>query len=75
MPSVDIFHSGKNREIYAEFVVATVMSILAANLWLDLIRQILPEKNLIILTVTCVLATAATIFLLEYLFSTPKVKN
>ena len=59
----------KSSSFYTEFILATVLSILAAGLWRDLFVQILPEKNLVLLTLVCILITAASIFLLKYLFS------
>ncbi|HMP31325.1 MAG TPA: hypothetical protein PKD85_17095 [Saprospiraceae bacterium] len=62
----------KSSSFYTEFILATVLSILAAGLWRDLFVQILPEKNLVLLTLVCILITAASIFLLKYLFSDPE---
>ena len=59
----------KDRSFFAEFVLATVLSILAGNLWHDLLQRVIPEDHLLLLFMVCILITGATIFLLEYLFS------
>lgn len=64
----------KNRQFFIEFVLATVLSILAANLWHDLFKRAFPEQNLFLLFILCIVITIGTIILLERLFAGNGVK-
>ncbi len=63
--------SEKDMIFYTELVTVTVVALVAANAWIDLLQEIIRRlypHNITVLLITAVIITGAAIFMLHILF-------